>query len=178
LRGRYPLPSQRGQSSPSCLKHRTSSGFRTSGLACTLALITEPPFSLVCGLGSGVVLGGLLPGPFPLPSPCIVLFSSAYCNIFIYLLLILVMLLTTDTILQRKETKVATMQATVVHIGDRLKRLRNERYLSQRELAKAAGLSPATIFKLENDLAEPHPSTIRKLAQALEVAPSELAPVQ
>ncbi len=70
------------------------------------------------------------------------------------------------------------MQATVVYIGDRLKRLRNERNLSQRELAKAAGLSPATIFKLENDLAEPHPSTIRKLAKALEVAPSELAPVQ
>ena len=72
----------------------------------------------------------------------------------------------------------ATIHATVVRIGDRLRRLRNERYLSQRELARAAGLSPATIFKLENDLAEPHPSTIRKLAQALNVAPSELAPVQ
>ena len=66
----------------------------------------------------------------------------------------------------------------MVYIGDRLKRLRNERYFSQRELAKAAVLSPATIFKLENDLAEPYPSTIRKLAQALEVAPSALAPVQ
>jgi len=73
---------------------------------------------------------------------------------------------------------VLTIRATVVRIGDRLKRLRSERYLSQRELARAAGLSPATIFKLENDLAEPHPSTIRKLAQALDVAPSELAPIQ
>jgi transcriptional regulator with XRE-family HTH domain len=71
---------------------------------------------------------------------------------------------------------VITMQAAVVLIGNKLKRLRNERYLSQRELAKVAGLSPATIFKLENDLAEPHPSTIRKLAKALEVSPSELAP--
>jgi transcriptional regulator with XRE-family HTH domain len=67
------------------------------------------------------------------------------------------------------------MQAVVVHVGDRLKRLRSKRYLSQRELAKEAGLSPATIFKLENNLAQPHPSTIRKLARALSVAPSEIA---
>ena len=68
-----------------------------------------------------------------------------------------------------------TMNTVVVHVGNRLKRLRSERYLSQRELAKEAGLSPATIFKLENDLAQPHPSTIRKLAGALSVAPSEIA---
>jgi transcriptional regulator with XRE-family HTH domain len=67
------------------------------------------------------------------------------------------------------------MRAVVVHVGDRLKRLRSERYLSQRELAKQAGLSPATIFKLENNLSQPHPSSIRKLARALSVAPSEIA---
>jgi len=49
------------------------------------------------------------------------------------------------------------------------------RLLSQRELAEKAGLSPTTILKLEDDrVKEPHPRTIRKLAQALDVDPAEL----
>ena len=49
------------------------------------------------------------------------------------------------------------------------------RLLSQRELAKRAGLSPTTILKLESGrVDEPHPRTIRKLADALEVDPDEL----
>jgi transcriptional regulator with XRE-family HTH domain len=62
----------------------------------------------------------------------------------------------------------------VVHIGNRLRKLRDERFLSQRELATAAGVSPTTIFKLETNQAEPHPRTIRKLADALGVEPSKL----
>jgi len=47
--------------------------------------------------------------------------------------------------------------------------------LSQRELAEKAGLSPTTILKLESDrVDEPHPRTIRKLADALKVDPDEL----
>jgi transcriptional regulator with XRE-family HTH domain len=68
------------------------------------------------------------------------------------------------------------MLPAVVHIGDRLRRLRDERYLSQRELADEADVSPATVFKLEANRSEPHPRTIRKLAKALGVEPSELAP--
>ena len=67
-----------------------------------------------------------------------------------------------------------TMPRIVVYIGDRLRTLRQEKFFSQRELAEAARLSPATILKLETNRAEPHPRTIRKLAKALEVEPSEL----
>lgn len=63
----------------------------------------------------------------------------------------------------------------VVKIGQRLRALREEKYLSQRELAKAADVSPTTVFKLENDQADPHPRTIRKLAEALGVEPKQLA---
>jgi len=62
----------------------------------------------------------------------------------------------------------------VVYIGDSLRTLRQEKFFSQRELARAARLSPATILKLETNRAEPHPKTIRKLAKALGVEPSQL----
>jgi transcriptional regulator with XRE-family HTH domain len=59
--------------------------------------------------------------------------------------------------------------------GDRLRKVRDMRLLSQRELAERAGLSPTTIHKLESGrVDEPHPRTIRKLADALEVDPDEL----
>jgi transcriptional regulator with XRE-family HTH domain len=59
--------------------------------------------------------------------------------------------------------------------GEKLKEVRDRRLLSQRELAVKAGLSPTTILKLEDDrVKEPHPRTVRKLAQALEVDPAEL----
>ena len=59
--------------------------------------------------------------------------------------------------------------------GEKLRRVRDARLLSQRELAEKARLSPTTILKLETDrIAEPHPRTIRKLAKALEVDPAEL----
>jgi transcriptional regulator with XRE-family HTH domain len=64
--------------------------------------------------------------------------------------------------------------ATMVHIGERLKELRDRRYLTQRELAARAGMSPATIAKLETNNAEPRPGTLRKLAEALECHPDDL----
>jgi transcriptional regulator with XRE-family HTH domain len=63
----------------------------------------------------------------------------------------------------------------MVHIGERLRELRTRRYLTQRELAARAGMSPATIAKLETDVAEPRPGTILKLAEALDVHPDELS---
>jgi transcriptional regulator with XRE-family HTH domain len=67
----------------------------------------------------------------------------------------------------------ATMQA-VVYIGDRLKDLRIRRALTQRELADRAGISSNALNKIELNKAEPHMSTLRKLAQALNVDPAEL----
>jgi transcriptional regulator with XRE-family HTH domain len=65
------------------------------------------------------------------------------------------------------------MQA-VVYIGDRLKTLRVRRALTQQELADKAGVSSNTLNRIELNKAEPHMSTLRKLAKALDVDPSEL----
>jgi transcriptional regulator with XRE-family HTH domain len=65
------------------------------------------------------------------------------------------------------------MQA-VVYIGDRLKTLRVRRALTQQELADRAGVSSNTLNRIELNKAEPHMSTLRKLAKALGVDPSEL----
>jgi transcriptional regulator with XRE-family HTH domain len=68
------------------------------------------------------------------------------------------------------------MQDTMPRIsGEKLRKVRDQRLLSQRELAEKAGLSPTTILKLEADrVGEPHPRTVRKLAEALGVDPREL----
>lgn len=63
---------------------------------------------------------------------------------------------------------------TVVYIGERLKRIRLRRAMSQRKLAEAAGMSQRAIVDLETDKREPHPSTLGKLAKALGVEPAEL----
>ena len=55
-----------------------------------------------------------------------------------------------------------------------LRRLRQRRALTQRELGKAAEVSPGTVFRLEVGLRGAYPATVRKLAAALGVAPSEL----
>ena len=57
----------------------------------------------------------------------------------------------------------------------KLKELREERVLSQRDLARMAGLAQGTVWRLENGFKEVHPRTIRKLAGALGVEPEELA---
>jgi transcriptional regulator with XRE-family HTH domain len=64
--------------------------------------------------------------------------------------------------------------STVVYIGDKLKEIRTRRFLTQEELAERADVSPATIVRVERNQAEPHISTMRKLAQALGVDPTEL----
>ena len=58
--------------------------------------------------------------------------------------------------------------------GEKLRKLREERFLSHRELAKLAGVSPTTVLNLERSGAEPQRRTIRKLAKALDVEPTEL----
>jgi len=69
--------------------------------------------------------------------------------------------------------EVATMQA-VVYIGDKLKNLRIEQALTQRELADKAGIGANTVNRIELNETEPHMSTIRKVARALDVEPREL----
>jgi transcriptional regulator with XRE-family HTH domain len=65
------------------------------------------------------------------------------------------------------------MQA-VVYIGDKLKDLRIEQALTQRDLANKASIGVNTVNRIELNETEPHMSTIRKLARALGVEPREL----
>jgi transcriptional regulator with XRE-family HTH domain len=59
-------------------------------------------------------------------------------------------------------------------LGERVRRLRTERALSQTELAVAAGVTKLTVSRLERDVKFPHPKTLRSIAQALGVQPSDL----
>jgi transcriptional regulator with XRE-family HTH domain len=65
--------------------------------------------------------------------------------------------------------------ATVQIDGAKLKRLRERRFLSREELAEQVGSHRDHIGRLErNEVMNPRMTTIRKLAQALEVDPAEL----
>jgi transcriptional regulator with XRE-family HTH domain len=63
---------------------------------------------------------------------------------------------------------------TVVYIGERLRRLRERRALRQEDLAELAGVGKNTVNRIEKNRTEPHMTTVRKLADALEVDPAKL----
>jgi transcriptional regulator with XRE-family HTH domain len=64
----------------------------------------------------------------------------------------------------------------VVKIGTQLRTARQRALLTQEELAARAKVQPLTISRIETDKVEPRYSTIRKVAKALSVDPSELLP--
>ena len=66
------------------------------------------------------------------------------------------------------------MPATMVHIGKRLKRQRTLKALTQAQLAERAGVTTATVARIERDEIEPRMTTLRKLADALGIEPAEL----
>ena len=70
----------------------------------------------------------------------------------------------------------ATIGAVMPRIdGEKLRDLREERFLSHRELANIANVSPTTVLTLEQrDDIESQRRTIRKLAEALGVNPHDL----
>ena len=55
-----------------------------------------------------------------------------------------------------------------------LKQLREERALSRRDLAYSSGVHEITIYRVEHGKSTPRPSTIRKLAKALDVSPRDI----
>jgi transcriptional regulator with XRE-family HTH domain len=59
-------------------------------------------------------------------------------------------------------------------IGTQVKRERERVLLTQQELADRAGIGLTTLNRIENDHAEPHFRTIRKLAKALDVDARDL----
>jgi transcriptional regulator with XRE-family HTH domain len=58
--------------------------------------------------------------------------------------------------------------------GARLRQLRREHALSQRDLSRRTGVAFDTISRLENGKQEAQHRTIRKLSEALDVEPMEL----
>jgi transcriptional regulator with XRE-family HTH domain len=66
------------------------------------------------------------------------------------------------------------MLAEVLYIGDRLRQTRKRALMTQEQLAKRSGVGIATIVRIERNQVEPRGSTVRKLAEALEVPPYEL----
>ncbi len=65
-------------------------------------------------------------------------------------------------------------QALVEVDGQKLQRLRKRRLWLIGDLADRSGVHRNTISKLENDRGGAYPETIRKLAAALDVEPTEL----
>lgn len=62
-----------------------------------------------------------------------------------------------------------------VTLGDNVRVLRRRNFMTQEQLAKAAGISHRTLVNIETKrVTEPHFSTILKLAEALGVEPSQL----
>ena len=57
-----------------------------------------------------------------------------------------------------------------------LRDFRVKKLMTQKELAKASGVSQVTISFIENQLSEPMELTKQKLARALKVAPEKLFP--
>ena len=66
------------------------------------------------------------------------------------------------------------MPATLVHVGENLRRLRTLNALTQAQLAERAGLTESAVARAERGETEPHMTTVRKLADALGVHPREL----
>ena len=66
------------------------------------------------------------------------------------------------------------MLAEVLYIGDRLRKTRKRALMTQEQLAERSGVGIATIVRIERNQVEPRGSTVRKLAEALEVSPYEL----
>src|SRR5215207_5074673 len=64
----------------------------------------------------------------------------------------------------------------MAHVGQEVRRLREERELNQAQLAVLIGTGPAAISRIENGRQSPNSTTLEKLAKALEVEISDLFP--
>jgi transcriptional regulator with XRE-family HTH domain len=61
-----------------------------------------------------------------------------------------------------------------VAMGNRLRKLRVRRGLSQAGLARRARVHPADVSRFESGYARPYPGQLRRIARALGVRPEEL----
>jgi transcriptional regulator with XRE-family HTH domain len=63
---------------------------------------------------------------------------------------------------------------TMVQIGDKLREARTRKLMTQQELADKSGVGVTTIVRIERNQVDPQFRNIRKLAKALDIAPTEL----
>ncbi len=63
---------------------------------------------------------------------------------------------------------------TMVQIGDKLREARTRKLMTQQELADKSGVGITTIVRIERNQVYPQFRNIRKLAKALDIAPTEL----
>jgi transcriptional regulator with XRE-family HTH domain len=75
--------------------------------------------------------------------------------------------------LQKKEEQVSANSKTA-EITNMIKRIRAEKGVSQRELARRIGVSPAVMNRIENGGGNLESSTILRISEALEVEPASL----
>jgi transcriptional regulator with XRE-family HTH domain len=69
------------------------------------------------------------------------------------------------------------MLADVKINGEKVRTAREQKFLSQRELADRADLNHNTVWRIETSgQTDVHPRTIRKIAEALSVDPASLVP--
>lgn len=59
-------------------------------------------------------------------------------------------------------------------LGQRIKQVRERKVYGQAELARKAGVNVNTLYRIETDQHIPRPVTIRKIALALDIDPTEL----
>lgn len=55
-----------------------------------------------------------------------------------------------------------------------LRRLREERHLTQEQLAVAAEVSTSTVYHIETGKVQPRPAIVRRLARTLGVSPDDI----
>ena len=63
-------------------------------------------------------------------------------------------------------------------LGEQVRRLREDRFLSPSELAEKAGISRNTLYRIESGQYAAFPRTVRKLADALGVQPTDLVTME
>lgn len=66
------------------------------------------------------------------------------------------------------------MAVTIVKIGKNVRAKRERLFLTQAQFAERAGIDRDTLGRIERDEVEPRFSTIIKIAETLDVNPSEL----
>ena len=63
-------------------------------------------------------------------------------------------------------------------LGENVRRLREQRFLSPAELAEKAGISRNTLWRIESGQYPARARTVRKLAEVLGVQPTDLASME